>query len=36
MLNDFSTEYSERNDDELLELASTRGSLTTEAAAAFE
>jgi hypothetical protein len=36
MLNDFSTEYSERSDDELLHLASERHSLTTEAAAALE
>jgi hypothetical protein len=36
MLNDFSTEYSERTDDELLQLASARGSLTTEAAAALD
>jgi hypothetical protein len=33
MLNDFSTEYSERSDDELLLLASDRASLTTEARA---
>lgn len=36
MLNDFSTEYSERSDDELLLLASDRDSLTTEAAAALD
>ena len=36
MLNDFSTEYSERSDDELLLLASDRASLTTEAAAALD
>jgi hypothetical protein len=36
MLNDFSTEYSERSDDELLLLASDRASLTAEAAAALE
>jgi hypothetical protein len=36
MLNDFSTEYSERSDDELLHLASERHSLTTEAAAALD
>ena len=35
MLNDFTTEYSERSDDELLLLASDRASLTTEAAAAL-
>ena len=33
---DFSTEYSERSDDELLQLASARHSLTTEAAAALD
>jgi hypothetical protein len=36
MLNDFSTESSERSDDELLLLASDRASLTTEAAAALD
>ena len=36
MVNDFSTEYSERSDDELLLLASDRASLTTEAAAALD
>jgi len=36
MLNDFSTEYSERSDDELLLLASDRASLTTVAAAALD
>jgi hypothetical protein len=36
MLNDFSTEYSERSDDELLLLACDRASLTTEAAAALD
>jgi hypothetical protein len=36
MLNDFSTEYSERTDDELLLLASDRDSLTTEAANALD
>lgn len=36
MLNKFSIEYSERSDDELLELASDRVSLTTEAAAALD
>ncbi len=36
MLNDFSTEYSERSDDELFLLASDRTSLTTEAAAALD
>ena len=36
MLNDFSTEYSELSDDELLLLASDRASLTTEAAAALD
>lgn len=36
MLNEFSTEYSERSDDELLLLASDRASLTTEAAAALD
>jgi len=36
MLNDFSTEYSERSDDELLLLASDRASLTTEAAVALD
>ena len=33
---DFSTEYSQRSDDELLHLASARHSLTTEAAAALD
>jgi len=33
---DFSTEYSERSDDELLQLATQRHSLTTEAAAALD
>lgn len=33
---DFSTEYSQRSDDELLRLASARHSLTTEAAAALD
>ena len=36
MLTDFSTEYSQRSDDELLHLASERHSLTTEAAAALD
>ncbi len=36
MLMDFSTEYSQRSDDELLHLASARHSLTTEAAAALD
>jgi hypothetical protein len=36
MSNDFSTEYSERGDDELLLLASDRSVLTTEAAAALD
>jgi hypothetical protein len=36
MLNDFSTEYSERSHDELLQLASERHSLTTEAASALD
>jgi|KBSMisStaDraftv2_1062788.scaffolds.fasta_scaffold120291_2 hypothetical protein len=36
MLNEFSADYSARSDDELLVLASDRGSLTTEAAAALE
>jgi|ERR1035438_826322 hypothetical protein len=36
MLTDFSTEYSQRSDDELLHLASARHSLTTEAAAALD
>jgi hypothetical protein len=36
MLNDFSAEYFERSDDELLLLASDRASLTTEAAAALD
>ena len=36
MLNDFSIEYSERSDDELLHLATQRHSLTTEAAAALD
>lgn len=33
---DFSREYAERNDDELLHLASARHSLTTEAVAALD
>ena len=33
---DFSTEYSQRSDDELLQLATQRHSLTTEAAAALD
>jgi hypothetical protein len=36
MLTDFSTEYSQRIDDELLHLATQRHSLTTEAAAALD
>ena len=36
MLNDFSTEYSERTDDELLHLASQRHFLTTEARTALD
>lgn len=36
MPNDFYTEYGNRNDDELLHLASSRGSLTQEAAAALD
>src|SRR5205823_5924229 len=36
MLADFSTEYSQRSDDEVLHLASERHSLTTEAAAALD
>ncbi len=36
MVNDFSTEYSERSDDDLLLLASDRASLTMGAAAALE
>jgi hypothetical protein len=36
MVNDFSTEYSERSDDELLALASDRASLMTEAVAALD
>jgi hypothetical protein len=36
MLSDFSAEYSERSDDELLLLASDRASLTTEAAVALD
>ena len=36
MLNDFSAEYSERSNDELLQLASDRHSLTTEAVAALD
>jgi hypothetical protein len=36
MLTDFSTEYAQRSDDELLHLASERHSLTTEAAAALD
>jgi len=36
MLTDFSTEYSQRSDDELLHLATQRHSLTTEAATALD
>jgi len=36
MLADFSTEYSQRSDDELLHLATQRQSLTTEAATALD
>src|SRR5580765_6113953 len=36
MLTDFSADYSERSDDELLLLASDRASLTTEAAIALD
>src|SRR5579863_6614626 len=36
MYTDFSTEYSQRSDDELLQLKSQRHSLTTEAAAALD
>lgn len=36
MLTDFSTEYSQRSDDELLHLATQRHSLTTEAVAALD
>jgi hypothetical protein len=36
MLNDFTAEYSQRSDDELLLLASDRADLTTEAAAALD
>ena len=36
MRTDFSTEYSQRSDDELLHLATQRHSLTTEAAAALD
>jgi hypothetical protein len=36
MLTDFSTEYSQRSDDELLQLATGRHSLTTEAASALD
>ena len=36
MLTNFSSEYSQRSDDELLHLASDRHSLTTEAAAALD
>lgn len=36
MLTDFSTEYSQRSDDELLHLASQRHYLTTEARAALD
>jgi hypothetical protein len=36
MLNDFSSEYSQLGNDELLLLASDRASLTTEAAAALD
>jgi hypothetical protein len=36
MLTDFTTEYSQRSDDELLHLATQRQSLTTEAATALD
>ena len=36
MPRDFSTEYSERSDDKILQLASDRTSLTTEAAVALD
>jgi hypothetical protein len=36
MLNDFSADYTERSDDELLLLASDRASLTTEATVALD
>jgi|HubBroStandDraft_1064217.scaffolds.fasta_scaffold174562_2 hypothetical protein len=36
MFTDFSTEYSQRSDDELLHLATQRHYLTTEAAAALD
>jgi len=36
MLNDFSTEYADRSDDELLRLATDRASLTNEAVAALD
>ena len=36
MLADFSTEYSQRSNDELLHLATQRHSLTTEAATALD
>lgn len=36
MLNEFCAKYSERSDDELLQLASDRTSLTTEAAVALD
>jgi hypothetical protein len=36
MVIDFSTEYGQRNDDELLHLASERHSLTAEAATALD
>jgi cation transport ATPase len=36
MLNDFSTEYSQRSDDELLHLATQQHFLTTEARAALD
>ncbi len=36
MPNEFTTEYSERSDDELLHLASERHYLTTEAVAALD
>jgi hypothetical protein len=36
MLTDFSNEYSQRSDDELLHLATQRHSLTTEAATALD
>jgi hypothetical protein len=36
MLYDFSAEYSKRSDDDLLQLASDRASLTSEAVAALD